>query len=458
MSPSEKQEGLVDSLWKFLASVKLTIVLLITLACASIVGTLIPQNASPAEYVQAFGPTLYRIFWVLDIFDMYHSWWFQFIILMLAVNIVVCSIDRLAVTWQIIFTKNPKFNPERFQRLSNKQEFNENRSAQALSQIYPSVIARYFRYHTVTNSEKGIYLFAEKGRWTRLGVYVVHLSVVILLIGGLIGSIFGFEGFVNIAEGESAQTIRLRHVNQVRELDFTIRCDDFDVSFYETGTPKEFRSKLTIIEGGQETLTKDIIVNDPLRYKGISIYQASYGNLPPDRMTLKFISNASGMTYELPAGVGKTIDIPEAGGQFTVTEFQPQAVFRGSNLGEAIVGRLQPTGDKSTVDIMLPVRFPSFDKMRKGDWVISVAEIEPRFYTGLQIAKDPGVWVVYTGFILMIVGFVITFFLSHQRICVAILPNDTGSSVTVAGMATKNKLGMENRIRKITTKLSVAEA
>ena len=44
-----------NKVWKIFTSIKLTIVLLISLAATSIVGTLIPQNENPAAYVQAFG-------------------------------------------------------------------------------------------------------------------------------------------------------------------------------------------------------------------------------------------------------------------------------------------------------------------------------------------------------------------------------------------------------------------
>ena len=66
---------------------------------------------------------------------------------------------------------------------------------------------------------------------------------------------------------------------------FTIRNEDFDVSFYDTGAPKEFRSSLTILENDQPVVKKDIIVNDPLRYKGISIFMASYGEMAPEKET-----------------------------------------------------------------------------------------------------------------------------------------------------------------------------
>jgi len=98
---------LINRIWKFFTSIKLTIVLLISLAATSIVGTLIPQNEDPAAYVQAFGEAAFQLFSILGLFDMYHSWWFQTLILMLTANIIVCSIDRMSATWKIVFAKKP---------------------------------------------------------------------------------------------------------------------------------------------------------------------------------------------------------------------------------------------------------------------------------------------------------------------------------------------------------------
>ena len=102
---------------------------------------------------------------------------------------------------------------------------------------------------------------------------------------------------------------------------------------------------------------------------------------------------------------------------------------------------------------------------RRGDAVfISVVEAHSqvknaakRYYTGLQVTQDPGVWVVYTGFILMLAGCMVTFFMSHQRICIEINPAGKKSRVMVAGTANKHKLGMQRKVEAIAEKLSQVE-
>ena len=129
---SSENPSAIDQIWKSFASVKLTIGLLLTLAATSIIGTLIPQNESPGAYLQSFGETLYRIFSLLGLFDMYHSWWFRALILLLVVNIIICSIDRLQATWKIIFARNPRFNVARYRQLKNRAEFNHDGAAAQL--------------------------------------------------------------------------------------------------------------------------------------------------------------------------------------------------------------------------------------------------------------------------------------------------------------------------------------
>jgi cytochrome c biogenesis protein len=285
---------------------------------------------------------------------------------------------------------------------------------------------------------------------------------------------FGFQGFANIPEGESVDHVRLRNSGRVLPLGFTIRNEDFNISFYDTGAPKEFRSSLTILENGQPVVKKDIIVNAPLRYKGISIFMASYGELAPEKKTahnvsmdnihLNFTINASGMVYKRKAEIGKPVDIPEGHGTFTLTAFDPDAEFRGQNIGAALTGTLSPAqGDP--VAVLLPLHFPNFDKMRRGEVVISVADQQKetfspikkedvRYYSGLEINKDPGVWVVYSGFIIMIVGCFITFFMSHQQICIQVVRKGKKSDVRVMGTTNKNKMGMQRQVQKMAEHLA----
>ncbi|MCP4689148.1 MAG: cytochrome c biogenesis protein ResB [Desulfobacterales bacterium] len=456
-------------------SVRLTVFLLLSLAGVSIIGTLIPQNKGEVAYAREYGEAVYNIFKILDVTDMYHAWWFQVLLLLLAVNLIACSLDRIPAALKIVFLKNPLLNISSFRRISNGESFTDNRTPGELKGIYEPVISKVFGSTRVEETDEGFRVFAEKWRWTRLGVYIVHLSVLLLLLGGIIGSMFGFEGFVNIAEGESVDKFRIRGTGEIKKLDFRILCEDFDVSFYNNGAPKEFRSSLAVIDDDKTVLKKNIIVNDPLTYKGITFFQASYGELPPEKpkesghslddIVLNFQSKETGRVYKIKAEIGKTVEVPEGGGQFMIMEYKDAADFMGQNIGDALLGVLTPK-EGSPVKVMLPLHFPNFDKMRKGAMLISVAnqekktftpekKPEKRYYTGLQVTRDPGVWVVYSGFIVMILGCIITFFMSHQKLYIDVTGSggksgkSGKSEVTVAGSANKNKLGMQMKVKRI---------
>jgi cytochrome c biogenesis protein len=443
-----------NRIWMFFASVKLTVALLLTLAVTSIIGTVIPQNESPAAYVDAYGENLYRIFSFLNFFDMYRSWWFQLLIIFLTINVVVCSLERLPKTWKIVSVKVPPFNVDRFRGDNSKIEFQSQRSVQTLRQAFEPFICKKFSYCRVEETDKGVLFFGEKGRWTRLGAYIVHMSIIFLLVGALIGSIYGFEGFVNIPEGETVNRIRLRNSNEIYPLEFEIRCDRFSVSFYETGTPKEYRSALTILEEGTPALQKDIIVNDPLRYKGINIFQSSYGSLPSESLTLSISSREAqfGFNFVKETKIGEPVELPDGKGTVVIQDYTNSAQFGGRSIGEAFIGVLTPK-EGEPVQVILPLRFPNFDRMRQGEFIIAIQDYEKKFYTGLQVAYDPGVPVVYLGFIVMILGCFITFFISHQRICIEVIRAGNSSRVMVAGTANKNKLGMQQKVKRISEKL-----
>ena len=92
---NSKESGFFPIIYDLFRSLKLTISLLILLAILSIIGTLITQNATRSEYVQRYGTGLYEVLNFFNLFDMYHSWWFSAILLLLVINLITCSLHRL---------------------------------------------------------------------------------------------------------------------------------------------------------------------------------------------------------------------------------------------------------------------------------------------------------------------------------------------------------------------------
>ncbi len=459
MPKDRSTPSLIRFIWDTFASVKLTVLVLLTIAASAVIGTLIPQGR-PDEFYHLlfsrvrFGEELFFLAQHLDLFNMYYSLWFRALILVLALNILVCSLERLQTVWKIVFPQKRSFSAGAFSSSMAAPPIRVRASAAQLKGIYQTTFSRMFRKIHLETTEDGFCLFSEKGRWTRLGVYGVHCSVLILLAGTLIGSLCGFDGYVNIPEGETVHTIFLNKGGATRSLDFGVRCDDFTVRFYESGRPKEYRSTISLVKEGEVLVTRDVLVNKPLRYQGVNFFQSTYGHAAVKNVKIRFSSRASGMEYYRSMEMGDTVKIPEGLGTFTLSRFIETYRFKGvHDLGAALVGMLEREEKREMV--ALPVRFEGFDKMRGDAVVISVQDFEQQYYTGLQVTRDPGVPLVYAGFIIMIIGIYITFFTSHQRFCVRAVEADGKTTVTVLGKANKNKPAVRKKAEAISEKLAL---
>jgi len=275
-----KQNDFLHSLWDFFCSLKLTMFLLISLAVISIIGTIIPQGSVPPEYLATISPAKHQIYKALGFFDMYHSWWFILLLYLLTVNLVACSIKRLPHIWKIISHPTLVMDGGLEQSLPNKASFKTNVRPEQLKEKLTAFLSSEFARPVVTEADGAWHLFAQKTPWCRLSVYFVHLSVIIIFIGAMIGSLFGYKGFVNIPEGQSISKVMTRSEKEMN-LGFAVRCEQFSVALYKNGAPKEFKSILTVLENGKpvpDYTNVRVIVNDPLTYKGITFYQSSYGN------------------------------------------------------------------------------------------------------------------------------------------------------------------------------------
>ena len=447
-------EPLFKQAWDFFASVKLAIIVLILIAATSIIGTIIPQNATDSFYFHKYGEFLYKLFLILDFYDMYQAWWFLLLLLLLGINIVACSIDRLNKTWKIIFPNKISFNIDRFKKLKTQKSFVQKNDYDKIVSEYKLYLSKRFKTIIEKKSENSTAIYVEKGRWARFGVYIVHLSIILLLIGGLIGVVFGFKSSLNLNEGQSANSVFISKQKVEKKLGFTIKCNTFAVKFYDTGAPEEFKSNISIIENNKEVFKKDIIVNDPLRYKKINFFQSSYGVSSADGVTLEITSKESKMIYHQKVNIKQTFTLPENGGEFTLMRYVPQFDFKGHNIGEAFLGSVKKADGKEFM-VVLPKRFPTFDKMRKGDFAFIAGDHTKKYYTGLQVTYDPGVLYVYLGFIFMIVGCYITFFISHQTIMVEITKSKNDElSICICGKANRNNQSMKIKIEKLATELA----
>ena len=431
------KRGLTQATWDFFCSLKLSIFLLICLAATSVIGTIIPQSPQ-REYLEHLSETKIRLYSTLGFFDMYHSWWFILLLYLLTVNLVACSIKRLPRVWKFISEPALILDDGLEKTLSLTHEFKKQGDAVSLRDRMAAFLKGEFAEPVVTERNGEFHLFAQKNPYCRLGVYVVHSSIIIIFIGALIGSYFGYKAYVQITEGMNVTTVYSQRGEKPLDLGFGVRCEKFSVSFYDTGAPKEFKSILTILENGQPVKGYEnipVVVNDPLTYKGITFYQSSYGPAG-DGAVYKFTVRATkgGAPANLIVRQGERVSLPGGGFMQVVDATQEVRAFMPQFSGPAAkIATSSPSGEPQ--EFILFKNFPDFDRQRGGDLVFTYEGADEKFYTGLQVAKDPGVWVVWAGCALMIIGICMAFFLSHKRIWIKVV----NGRVTIGGTASKNQ-------------------
>jgi cytochrome c biogenesis protein len=442
---NEKESGFSTIFYDLFRSLKLTIFLFILLAILSIIGTLIAQNATPSEYIQRFGIGLYEVLNFFNLFDMYHSWWFSMILLLLVINLVTCSLNRFPGVWRQI-SHQPStdgLEDSMLKALPYVEKVQAPSQAGArLEEDIRSNLKKWFRNTRRMETESGVTLYSEKGRFSRLGVYITHSSLLIILIGGILGSLFGFRGHVEILEGEAVNQVFLRVKDQEvpKPINFSVRCDDFNVTYYDLPGRKEkhvreYTSLITILDNGKEVLKESVRVNHPLHYKGLAFYQSNYGTAHDITLGIQWRNKKEMAVFKAPEGV--TVPVPNSNIFIRVLKYASQV----HNFGEGVqVVLFKPNQEPQP--FWLLKNFPKLDERRGGEFTLTLEGITSKDYTGLQVTKDPGVWVVWIGCGLMIFGLIVSFFFSHQRVWIRI-PKSPGEEIVLAGSTNKNRMGFE---------------
>lgn len=515
----EKNKTFIDKIWDLFASVKFAIIIFALISLTSVVGTILEQRAEPAKNIQiltrifgeSLAPTLYNIFDKTGFMDMYHSWWFLTLLILFSANIVICSIDRLPRIWKMIREPISPLTEEHLEKVSIKRELVVKGKPDTVKDFVTGAIKGAGFNYNESKEEKGYQFYSQKGSFTRLGVYITHVSILLILIGALIGIFFGFKGFLPLPEGMSS-SVALLHTNSltrteehekerildaiwtssgsissssatlgmdentlkakmhkygIQPLGFTIRCDDFDVYFYgNSDMPKEYKSWLTVIDGTKEVLKKTIAVNDPLSYKGVTFYQSSYGMMPNAqgkfilRITPKF-----GAPEIKQLNLGERFVIPGTTMEGTIRDFSPALSFDKQGRPITYTEMMNnpalfidfKEGGKGKYSGWILKRHPTTAKLPEGHSVEFI-DLWGVQYTGLQVRKDPGVWIVYLGCIVMSMGLFIAFFMSHRKLWVRIAEEKNNTKVIIGATTNKNRAAFEGKINKMITLLSKRDA
>lgn len=447
------ERSFLSALWDFFCSLRLTISLLIGLAVVSIIGTVIPQVPNiPPEYIHSLSQAKLQLYDKLGFFSMYNSWWYVLLLYLLTINLIACSIKRLPHIWKIIFLPTLIMSEQLEKTLSTATTIRFSGSSDSIRGRVATFLQNEFAMPVQTQEDGTWHLFAQKNPWCRLAVYIVHLSVIVIFIGAIIGTMFGFKGNVEIVEGAAVDSVMTRADKQYN-LGFSVRCDSFSVAYYPTGAPKEFKSILTVLEHGRPVPGYDripVIVNDPLSYKGITFYQSSYGKKgshefvvsDPDGKNPQSLFIQSNGSAKLPDGSGICM-------QDSVKDVSP---FQPGLSGAAAQVELH-TPDGATKSVVVYANHPEMNRQNiqtTGGKLLSYKGGDEQVYTGLQVAKDPGVWIVWLGCLLMIIGIYVAFFMTHRRIWIRI-DNDT---LTIGGNSSKNHAAFQHTLERLVEKLN----
>jgi cytochrome c biogenesis protein len=360
---SSVNASLPRTLFRFLGSMNLAITLLVAVAIAAVIGTVLKQNQPYVDYVLKFGPFWFEIFKALDLYDVYSSSWFLTILTFLVVSTSVCVYRNTPHMLRDMRGFHEHAHRTALQRLAHHAQW---QSAQPLrsSIDYVGALLRHKHYRIrQLDTKDGQLIAAKKGAGSRLGYIFTHVAIVIICIGGLLdgnvplkiaqmrGDIavetrripasevpeqstlpadnLSFRANIDITEGKAANIafIDFKDGYLVQELPFTIRVDDFRIEHYESGQPKSFESDLVIIdEDSGAPVRQTISVNHPLSYKGYTIYQNSFGDGGSQlKLALHPLTGTGGQAREIEATVKQAHPIKTASGELSleISDFRP---------------------------------------------------------------------------------------------------------------------------------------
>src|SRR6185503_9048131 len=275
----------VALVWRTLRSMRTAIILLLMLAAASVVGSLVPQLPNSPGRVAAFLDD--HVFWgrafqAAGFFDVFGSWWFVLVTALLFVSLVACLVPRSRA-----MIRAARQRPIQARELDAFPSFTERRVSSSPSDAANAAarILRRRRYR-VELDPNGAAVAAEKGSLREVGSLVFHWAFLLLLVAVIVGKGTGYVGHATIVEGYGWTDARLNYDGQLRTGRFfsgnfsgpQITLQDFQDAYRETGQPMDYRSSLVLANAdGSNQQTAEVRINHPMSFNGIRIFQYGFG-------------------------------------------------------------------------------------------------------------------------------------------------------------------------------------
>jgi cytochrome c biogenesis protein len=453
--------SLPRKVWQTLGAIKTGVILLILTVILSAAGTVILQRPAtdPDEIQRAYSPQVLRLLDALKLTDVFHAWWFVMLLGLVSLSIVAASIQRFPNAWRF-FSRPYKSPDESFRKALPTHTSIPIKDEEAALSIAERVLHKKGFHPERIVRQNNFSLFGERNRISEMAVYIVHASLLLIFLGGIIDAEFGWRAFLSLTRGEQSSQVQAQN-GPKRNLPFTIRCDSAGQDNYADGSPKKWWSNLTVLQDGREVLHKQIVVNEPLVYDGLRFYQASYGKTGKiDKLVLTATSRSGNGNNQGPKdvtiGLNETVSLdPDT--TVRLAEFIPDyvvsdgQVYARSNDLENPAAHLVVQSKKSgqAINYWLPA-IAGVEQNALSSYEFQGKDVQMAYFTGLEVSHEPGQWGVWGGVLLMGFGLVVVFYLVHSRIWVVPVRDAGGNlQLWIGGAANKNKDAFEHRFNDV---------
>jgi cytochrome c biogenesis protein len=445
------------SIWQTLAAIKTGVILLILVVILSAAGTVILQRPATDvdEMQRAYSPQVLRLLDGLGLTDVFHAWWFVLLLSLISLSIIAASVQRLPNAWRY-FSRPYKSPDESFRKALPSQVLIPIKDEEAALSVAERVFQKAgFGLERMVR-ENSFSLFGERNRFSEMAVYIVHASLLLIFLGGIVDALYGWRAFVTLTRGQQSSHVEPQNGKE-RSLPFAIRCDGAGQENYADGTPKRWWSDLAVLQDGQVVLRKQIVVNDPLVYRGIRFYQASYGKTGKlDKLVLTATRRNGQALGDMTVGLGETLTLdPDT--TVRLAEFIPDYVVRDGQIYarsselENPAAHLIVESKKSgqSVNVWLPP-ITGFEQNESSPYIFEGKDLQMAYFTGLEVSHEPGQWSVWAGVLVMGFGLAVVFYFVHVRVWAVPVRNANGQlALWIGGAANKNKDVFEQRFRKL---------
>lgn len=479
-----RRESILSRFLKLLCSVRLGVSLLVTLGLACLTGMLImQQNVEKFDrYYAQLTPAQRLVYGGLGFFDIYHSWYFNVILCVLSLNIILASIDRFPKTWTFVSKRNLTV-PVRW--MTDQRQTDSMIAVGGQSETADRVrqAMKGSGWRKTFISEKGgrLFVMGESGLWNRFGAYAVHVGLLTIFTGGFLTAQFGNTGQMPLTPGQSTNlmldtVVDLDKTNQItKQLPFEITCTDIQQKLIRKEGSISVQNTidwLTYFKIKDETGTHEAFVqmNRPFDYRGYRFFQASFVPIGRARNIVVRLTPADGgQSQDVTIKRNESTTLPD-GKQIRFSEFRGNFSIGKENLDEdtseypnpgAILQVTQPGQPPQTAYAFGPqmANMPIASKPVAG-YTYQLADFEKASEQHvLSIQRDPGSNVVYVGFVLLFLTLVAVFFFSHQRVWAAIGKTKDGKlDIVFAGNANRNQNAFDEKFRRFILKLKQRDA